>query len=177
MTELTQEIVRELLDYATESGCLTWKTRGRKWFKTNNSCASWNGNYAGKEAGCKHSVGYIMIRVFDKPYSAHRLVWLYVYGYFPKEMDHINHDRTDNRIINLREVTRLQNTRNKRLLKTNTSGVTGVYRIKDKDRYRVSIGVNGKSIHISCHEDIGGAIAARKAAEIEYGFHPNHGMT
>jgi hypothetical protein len=119
--------------------------------------------------------GYIQIRVENKLYRAHHLAWLYCFGYLPRELDHINGIRVDNRIENLREVTHAENGRNTKRHSTNTSGVTGVYYNKINKYWVAQIRINYKTIYLGCFKDIEDAILARKAAETEFGFHPNHG--
>lgn len=104
------------------------------------------------------------------------LAWLYCFAEFPDgHLDHINHDRSDNRLDNLREVTYLENQRNRTRSKNNTSGTTGVYWSADRNRWRVSISINNKTKHLGSHINKEDAVAAREAANIKYGFHENHG--
>jgi hypothetical protein len=78
-------------------------------------------------AGCLQHNGYRHIGVLGKVYSAHRLAFLYMTGKFPlDEVDHKNHERSDNRWSNLREVTRLENSRNRSMHLNNKSGFSGV---------------------------------------------------
>jgi hypothetical protein len=97
----TQEELKSLLSYDPETGEFTWAVNRRKVRK-------------GDKAGCVcRSTGYVRIVINYKPYSAHRLAWLYVYGIFPtSEIDHINRVRTDNKISNLRDVSRIENMNN-----------------------------------------------------------------
>jgi stalled ribosome alternative rescue factor ArfA len=101
--DLTQERLKEVLTYSPDTGKFVWRVR-------KGPCK------AGTEAGSPHNRGYILIHLDGHSYLAHRLAWLYVHGEFPPEglfMDHINRVRDDNRIENLRVVTRLENNRNK----------------------------------------------------------------
>ncbi len=91
------------------------------------------------------------------------------------EIDHINGDRTDNRICNLRDVTSAGNSCNRRRQDRNTSGVTGVAWDKRASRWQARIGLNGKQKYLGYFDSLDEAVAARKAAELELGFHPNHG--
>lgn len=90
-------------------------------------------------------------------------------------IDHINHDRLDNRPENLRDVTHVENTRNSKLSTANTSGTTGVYWDKSRKLWIASIKVNYKSISLGRYADIEDAIAARSVANKLFGFHENHG--
>jgi len=130
----------------------------------------------GRPAGWIDGDGYRVITVNGKRHKAHRLIFLFVHGRWPKyEIDHINHDRDDNRIENLREATRPENARNQSIFKTNTSGYIGVSWHKRRERWHARIRVNGKLVFLgsfTCKEE---AAQARKEAERKYGFHPNHG--
>lgn len=131
---------------------------------------------AGSKAGTKSSEGYLQICFKRKMYFGHRLAWFYVYGEFPKnEIDHINHNKLDNRIENLRNVTAQENQKNRPLEKKSTTKICGVSICKD-GIYKVSIGVNKKSLFLGRFKNIEDAVQARKKAEKEYGYHENHGM-
>lgn len=82
----------------------------------------------GKEAGCIHkTLNYRVIGYKRKTYYAHRIAWFITYGRWPTHpLDHINGDRGDNRITNLREVTATENQKNMKLFSTSSSGVVGV---------------------------------------------------
>ena len=90
--------------------------------------------------------GYIPIRINDKLYKGHRLAWFYVHGVWPKEqIDHINGERDDNRIANLRECNNSQNSQNQRLPRIhNTSGYLGVSWNKKACKFYANIRINGK---------------------------------
>ena len=183
--ELTAEIVRELLYYNPNTGKLFWKERPSKYFKNEVDARKWNAQWAGKEAFiCKekdyHSK-HIKIKrkvggVFRKKYSAHRVIWLYYYGCWPKDqIDHINHDPTDNRIINLREASNTENQKNRTLNKNNTTGHTGVSWYEKENKYRARIKINSKEIWLGSYDSLEEAVEARHLANINYNFHPNHG--
>jgi len=93
-----------------------------------------SGRKVGSIAGCHTSHRYIRIRILGKCYYAHRLAWLFVYGYLPKQLDHINGDCHDNRISNLREVTQSQNNANRIIKKGISTGVRYVHPT-DKKRF------------------------------------------
>lgn len=135
-----------------------------------------------KEAGTLNQ-GYIRVGVDRSVFAAHRLCWKIYHrkdipvGY---EVDHINQDRSDNRISNLRLVTMAQNMRNKRKYRSNNSGIVGVAVRGDMregtNRWRAQINVNGKSIKLGSFKTQDEAIAARRSAEVEFGFSENHGV-
>ena len=156
---LTQKSLKAILDYNQETGIFTRKKNGRPITKPNDN-------------------GYIRITINYKRYYAHRLAWLYVYGSFPeKQIDHINHDRSDNRAANLRCVSQQTNARNASMSTNNTSGVTGVYRCKRRRAWFSSIMINGKTKCLGYFKDKFEAICARKSVENKYGFHANHGRS
>ena len=115
--------------------------------------------------------GYIRSGLFGKNYLNHRLAWYLTHGNWPIQIDHINGNRSDNRLVNLREVTSSGNRRNVRLLDNNQTGVTGVYYAADRDKYHVMI--CGK--HIAHVEDFFEACCLRKSEEVKHNYHPNHG--
>lgn len=136
---------------------------------------SWNAR-EGAVAGSKNSNGYIIIQFEGRAYKAHRLAWMIFHGTVPNgDVDHINGDRTDNRISNLRVVSRSVNMRNARRPSNNTSGVTGVYWDKSKGCWRSLIKVHGKSMNLGHFDRFDDAVDARKTAEVRHGFHENHG--
>jgi len=131
---ITQSELKELLDYNPETGIFVWKTH----LKQSNK-------YEGDSAGCLSGGGYIAIQIKGVRHYGHRLAWLYVYGKFPdKELDHINRDKADNRISNLREVTRSENMQNVGLRKDNTSGESNISYRKDRNKYRAFVTENNK---------------------------------
>jgi hypothetical protein len=111
---LTQESLKELLDYTPETGIFTWKI------------ARCNAIKVGSRAGCLDTSGYRRLNLNGKLWLEHQLVFLYMEGTIPKEIDHINNVKSDNRYTNLRQCNRAQNQHNKGKQKRNTSGVKGV---------------------------------------------------
>jgi len=131
---------------------------------------------AGDKINSLSTHGYINSMINGKRYLMHRLAWLYVYGGFPiGDIDHINGDRKDNRISNLRVASALENSRNKKIPSNNTSGLMGVRWDKARSKWRVLIGVKGFEVHLGRFTDKWDAMCARKSAERKYGFHENHG--
>jgi hypothetical protein len=138
--DITPELCRQLLRYEPETGKLFWKARPASFFahsfnrwggiKTAETNALiWNRKYAGKEAFTANSRGYRTGRMFDWQYFAHRVIWAIVYGEWPvvgMDIDHINGDKSDNRIANLRCVSHQENGQNAKRPNNNTSGRIGV---------------------------------------------------
>lgn len=158
---ITQEKLKELVELDSEKGVFI-----RKVAISNNS-------KVGEVAGTACKNGYMAIGVGGERHYVHRLVWLYVHGEMPKNIDHINGIRTDNRPENLRDVTRAQNQKNQRLRSDNKSGVTGVW--QSGSVWHAFIRSGGKRHHLGTFKTSEEAAAARHAANIVFDFHENHG--
>lgn len=131
----------------------------------------------GDEAGflCEDS-GYRFIKMLGKKLRAHRVIWFCEKGEIPDNIDHINGIRDDNRLCNLRNVSKVENNRNRKINSNNKLGCFGVYyKGGDKNRFIASIGVNNRTKHIGTYKTLKEAVKARKDAEIKYGYHENHG--
>ena len=164
MTTLTQERLKEVLHYSPETGVFTRRV-------STSSRAQ-----AGDVPGCINGCGYWQAMIDSNLYLSHRLAWLYIYGCFPEnEIDHINGDRSDNRIENIRDVTRAENNKNLTISTTNSSGVIGVCWDKATQKWHSQIQYNGKRVNLGLYEDLELAGLVRKEAEIKYGYHANHG--
>lgn len=138
----------------------------------------WNAQFADKPAFARvdHSTGYHRSTIFNLNVYAHRVAWAMHHGEWPSGcIDHINGVRTDNRIENMRDVERIQNHMNMTRSRRNKSGVTGVFWYSRAKVWHAYISDNGKRVHLGSFSDKSDAIAARKAAEVKYGYHPNHG--
>ena len=126
----------------------------------------------------KNNRGYRWLKLLGKVYLVHRLAFLYVTGSHPKgEVDHINGDRLDNRWLNLRDTDCFSNSRNQGIRKDCTSGVRGVNFHPNKKglkKWVARISHKGVRILIGNFETFGEAVTARKKAEIDLGYHPNH---
>jgi hypothetical protein len=121
---------------------------------------------AGQIINRKDSYGYSVVGVDGKRYLAHRLAWLYVYGYLPEnDIDHIDRVRHHNWISNLREVSRACNQRNTGNPKDNTSGTKGVVWNKAVGKWQASVMVNGKQVYLGQHTNFTEAACHRLAAE------------
>ncbi len=177
---ITQKYLKECLQYDSETGLFLWNLdRPKRHFKDSRSHLAWKNNCSGKPAGGRDSKGYIIIGISIegfKAHRAHRLAWLYVYGEWPKKaMDHINGLKSDNRISNLRLVSHRENSMNISIGSKNTSGAIGVSWHSIGKKWRAHIKINGVYKHLGLLSDFEEALKARKEAEKEFGFHPNHG--
>ncbi len=108
--------------------------------------------------------------------KAHRVAWVVYYGKWPKgQIDHINGDRADNRIGNLRDVNSSKNSRNSKMKSNNTSGHNGIYWYERYGKWQVSGGADGRKKHIGYFEDLEDAIAARAEFNRQNGYSERHG--
>lgn len=137
MTDLTQERLFEALHYDCDTGLMTSKSRGRN----------------GLMAGCINGVGYRVIRIDKRLYAAHRLAWLYQHGCWPTGViDHVNGIRHDNRLINLRDVPKLQNHQNmKGAQKNSGTGLLGASFSERRQHFIAQIAVDGKRRYLGAY--------------------------
>ena len=172
---MSPEYLNECFIY--QNGSLIWKKRPRSHFKTQRGWATSIARDAGKQTGTLRSDGYLIVGINGKRMLAHRIVWIMHHGNIPpdKQVDHINHQRQDNRITNLRLASATDNRKNQSKRKDNTSGTTGVYWDEPTHKWRVLICTRGKSNHIGLFKNYNDAVAARLAANKHYDFHMNHG--
>lgn len=167
MLEPRYEEVARLFTYDRETGVLYWRNKNR------NSIRS---NYvAGSIKGTRD--GYRRVCVNGKICQEHRVIMMLCFGHIPEnaEIDHINHVRDDNRLVNLRFATQGENLKNQSVSSKNTSGVTGVYFSKARKKYIAQIKVNRKLIYLGMFETLEEAAAARAEANLKFNFHNNHG--
>ena len=160
---LTQEDALFLFDYI--DGGLYWKnpTHGKA--------------VKGSKAGFINEIGYYQISIYGKKFREHQIVYLMKNGFIPKEIDHINGNRTDNRIENLREATRTQNMYNKPAYKSNTSGSKNVSWKAKINKWQVAISYEGKRKYLGVFEDFEFAeLVATEARNKYHGEYANHGI-
>ena len=159
---MNKEMVRDLFEYRDDN--LYWRVRPR------------GGSDISKPAGYVMPKGYRRIAVKGKRYLTHRLIWLYTNGKFPdNHIDHINGDPSDNRIENLRDVTRQENQKNRSKNCNNKSGYMGVCWSKASDKWKAQIRVGGVKTHLGLFNILEDAAEAYRVASIEQGYHENHG--
>jgi hypothetical protein len=158
--------LNELFEYCPESGVLFRRDSYSRQFPH------------GKQAG-GISNGYWHVHVDGYKMLVHRVAFYMYYERLPigGQIDHIDGGTLNNEISNLREVSNLENSKNSRRRIDNSSGVTGVYWHKQTRKHLARISHNGKNISLGSFDDFNEAVAARKAAEVKYGYHKNHGRT
>lgn len=166
------EELREKLRYDAETGRLFWRhrlgqTKGDRGF---------NRRFSGKEAFTYLGPdGYLLGTVYPSTaLRAHRVAWAIVHGEWPEGIDHINGDRADNRLSNLRAATKASNAQNQKKRSDNTSGVMGVSWAAKNKKWRVRIQKDGKRVDLGLFNDLLDAKAAKKSAEKQMSFGPNH---
>lgn len=170
------ETLRKLLRYDPDTGMLYWRERPREFCKSDGRQLCWNKLHAGKPALTAVSAnGGMTGNILGVKFVTARVAFAIHNGYWPDQVDHINHNRLDNRDINLRDVDHHENHRNHSFSKANTSGHTGVRKEKGVKNWRAEIKVNGRLLHLGVFAELIDAIAAREAANVKYGFHANHG--
>ncbi|MBD9455922.1 HNH endonuclease [Rhizobium sp. RHZ02] len=159
------EVLREKFLYEPDTGILYWRINNRGGLVS-----------PPRPAGTHYLSGYLVVRTGGKGYPAHRICWALYYGEWPSEtIDHINGVRDDNRIANLRDVTQSDNSKNMRLSSINKSGVSGVYWSSSKRKWVVQITHKRFQKQLGVFDSFDEAVSVRKAAELSWGYHENHG--
>lgn len=131
--QLGAEYLREIILYDEKTGKFSWRHKGRKTKPLD-------------QIGSVDAGGYLRIGIKGRRYSAHRLAWLYVHGKWPEqEIDHINGERLDNRIVNLREATISQNRKNRAAGKLNRNRLKGAHFVSRTGKWRSVIVTDGKA--------------------------------
>ena len=153
MTISTKRL-KQLVSYDPITGIFRWKY-------------TWGRAIEGNSVGSAHSQGYIQANIDRHRVFLHRIAWQYVHGVVPKgQIDHINGDRLDNRIVNLRLATQQQNSANMRRRPNNKSGLKGVVRFKN--RWRCYVHVNGKTRYLGTFKSKNEAHSAYVSAAVHH---------
>lgn len=171
-----------LLSVCCDTGHLAWRRR-YKGMKVAGKTLSrhganiFNGKFLHNPVGSVGPNGYLHIGFLGHDLLAHRVIWAMRFGAWPdKKVDHINGDRQDNRLVNLRLVNNTEHTRNMARPRHNTSGRVGVAPYR-KHRWRAYISLGNCHKHLGVYDTFVEAVAARERAERLHGFHENHGRT
>lgn len=154
---LSTEYLKSILHYDQETGLFTWLIAKGRRIKT------------GDIAGMKNEDNYIVIKIDEIKYLAHRLAWFYMTGEWPKnEIDHKNGITDNNKWMNLREAKHVQNAKNRKLNINSSTGLKGVH--KRGEKYRSKISFNGKQICLGTFDTKEEAsMAYAKASEFYFG--------
>ena len=165
-------VLRQQLRYDADTGKLFWLKRDVGFFASEWAWKVWSKRFPGKEAfTCPNSHGYLHGSIMGKDVLAYRVIWALHYGAWPEhQLDHIDNDRANNRISNLRDATNSQNHMNKPASSANNSGFKGVDWSKKDKVWRARIKVRGKQIHLghfSCVNEAAKAYA--KASTVYHG--------
>lgn len=174
---MNKNAIKDFFKYNPSTGEITRKTPPSKYF----SCDKKRDEYFQKVSISSPfktiaTGGYLKGSFYKKDYSAHRVAWFLFYGFWPSlHIDHIDGNRKNNKISNLRQVTVSLNNKNLSISKRNKTGCVGVSWDNQNKKWRACIRIDKKTINLGRFTDIESAISARKDAEKEFGFHVNHG--
>lgn len=149
---ITYERAIEILQYDAENGVLMRKLKNGEWMRCGHEPTS-------------HGRG--QVKIDGKNYKTHRLIWLLTYGYMPDFIDHIDRNPMNNKISNLRSVTKSENEHNRGIYKNNSSGYPGVCFNKQENKYQAEITANGKRIYLGRFATAEEAFLAYQLAKIQ----------
>ena len=158
-----------MLSYDPQTGILRWleKRKGRRFELP----------VGNPDTNCRSGKTYLRVKVNYQTYLAHRLIWVLLHGRWPDgDIDHQDGDGTNNVLTNLREVPHVDNQKNMRRSSINVTGCTGVVWLKKARRWASRLYIGKRYVSGGHHVNFEDAVAARKALEVEHGFHPNHGQ-
>lgn len=169
------DVLRRLL-HLNSDGTLVWRRRDVSDCKSESDCRRFNTQQAGRPAlAYLHRGRYLVGVLLQQNVFAHKVVFKLVYGYEPIQVDHINGVKTDNRPENLRAADHTRNQRNCKRRADNKSGHPGVRWNSQLRKWVATIGVGGRKRWLGCFDHMDGAVAARQAAEREFGYPEEHG--
>lgn len=180
---ITPDLCRQLLRYEPETGRLFWRERPRELCESDRIHRSWNTKWAGRQAFLSlranpaNDYACYIGAILNVKCKAHRVAWAIFHGEWPDEIDHINGDPLDNRIVNLRSVSHRENAANRRTPTNNKSGHMGVQWAERHGKWLAVIKVPGKTgnRHIGLFDNVEDAAQARREAQQALGYHANHG--
>jgi len=173
MCDISQEQINSIISYDPVTGFFHWLTR----FSNSKSDNIFNSLYSGKIAGgfvsSKNSkTKYITIKIHGKAYKAHRLAFLIMTGVLPEEVDHIDHDGTNNKWSNLRGSNRKDNSKNLPKQKSNKTGVIGVNWHKNAKKWQArAVDQDGRRVDLGRYDDFDEAVRVRKEYEKRFSYY------
>ena len=159
LTMITQDKLKELFEYSTD-GNLIWKVQKAKRTKI-GSIAGWINTDV-------HRQKYMNVELDGKSYKLHRIIFMYHYGFMPKRIDHVDGNRLNNRIENLREATASQNAMNSSVRNHSKSGIKNVFLDKASNKWRVQFKINGKNYSFGSYNDLEIADLVAQEARSKY---------
>ncbi len=161
-------VLAKFVRYNPITGSLVWLPR-------EDNSHGWNTKYAGNEAGRVNNLGYIQIGFMGHKYQSHRVIFHIMMGSVPDCVDHIDHNRANNKWCNLREVDAIGNAQNVIIRAISPYGIHGISNYGRFGNYRARIKCNNVEKSLYNGNDFFEACCARKSAEYKMGFHENHG--
>lgn len=166
----TPEELRQLLRYDPDTGKLYWKERGERFCPSSADMRRWNSRHSGKEALTSlNANGYFAGHVMNRSLLAHRVIWALHYGEWPEnEIDHINCNRADNRLCNLRQASLTENARNRPKRSGTSSLPKGVATVNRSSKFQARIRHDGRLLYLGCYDSIDQAHAAYCEAAKRY---------
>ncbi|MDV5822285.1 HNH endonuclease signature motif containing protein [Sphingobium naphthae] len=177
-SDITPELCRQLLRYEPETGKLFWRPRGIEFFQKGRmqkrAHSAWNAQNANKEAFTSLSQGYKQGSILDVRLRAHRVIFAIVYGRVPECVDHINGDKCDNRIDNLREVTHELNMKNVIKPTRDREIEPGVYFCQTRKKWRARANVRCSSKTLGTFDSYEDAVAKRRDFARQNGYTERH---
>lgn len=162
MSLISQQRLKEILDYYPSTGHFFWKEKVA------------DKVVVGTRAGSQAKNGYRFIRIAGVRYREHQLACLFMLGHFPEQVDHENHVTSDNSWGNLKPSSYAENGKNHPKTKRNSTGFVGVSQRPD-GKFVARIYVSKKHVFLGSFDSLEDAAQARKQASILHGFHVNHG--
>ena len=161
---LEPDMLRSLLSYDERDGTLSWRKRGPALFAgsyPDRMAKTWNARFANTKILSKTANGYIYLRAFGKFYLAHRVIWAMQSGEWPAfEIDHVDTDKTNNRLGNLRLASHPENARNRPAQSNNKGGIKGVYWDASRQSWQAHIAANGKRHYLGRFKNVADAVDA-----------------
>lgn len=176
-----QEYLSQCFKYDAETGLLFWRARPIEHFKNERGFKCFNAQKTGKPAGCisEHGGGkYYKVRLNKtKLYFSHRVIWEMHHGEIPQGMDidHKDGNGLNNRLDNIRIVTKSGNMKNRRIGVHNKSGYHGINWVPRLSKWVAQITSDGVTTNVGTFSNFSDAFDARKDAEVKLGFFENHG--